>query len=383
MNGLEPLRLSACEFESHVSTNSTTSPQIAIIQPVNQDIYKSDYDYEIPEKLVARYPTKNRTDSKLLLCKDQNFSIENFSTISNFFEKDDLIVFNETKVFKARLILQKDSGGKTEIFINRIFSKFEAECLTKGLNLKKKSQVLKTDTFPLQISILNEKDGLVIIKFSQNVEHLCSIYGKVPIPPYLKRDDDESDNVRYQTVFANDVFKESAAAPTASLHFDNELYEKITNEFYTCKINLAVGLGTFKPLSDDAINDSSKLHEENFFISDESAKKINAQLKNNKRIIAIGTTTLRAIESSWNNETNSVSSGNQATTIFIKKGFKFNVANALLTNFHLPQSSLLMMVCAFAGKEFIFSAYDFAIKNNLRFFSYGDAMIIERCPFNY
>ena len=350
---------------------------------MNQDIYKSDYDYEIPEKLIARYPPKNRTDSKLLLCKDQNFSIENFSTISNFFQKDDLIVFNETKVFKARLILQKDSGGKTEIFINRIFSKFEAECLTKGLNLKKKSQVLKTDTFPLQISILNEKDGLVIIKFSQNVEHLCSIYGKVPIPPYLKRDDDESDNVRYQTVFANDVFKESAAAPTASLHFDNELYEKITNEFYTCKINLAVGLGTFKPLSDDAINDSSKLHEENFFISDESAKKINAQLKNNKRIIAIGTTTLRAIESSWNNETNSVSSGNQATTIFIKKGFKFNVANALLTNFHLPQSSLLMLVCAFAGKEFIFSAYEFAINNNLRFFSYGDAMIIERCPFNY
>ena len=167
------------------------------------------------------------------------------------------------------------------------------------------------------------------------------------------------------------------------LHFDNELYEKITNEFYTCKINLAVGLGTFKPLSDDAINDSSKLHEENFFISDESAKKINAQLKNNKRIIAIGTTTLRAIESSWNNETNSVSSGSQVTTIFIKKGFKFNVANALLTNFHLPQSSLLMLVSAFAGKELIFSAYEFAIKNKLRFFSYGDAMIIERCPLNY
>ena len=350
---------------------------------MNQDIYKSDYDYEIPEKLIARYPPKNRTDSKLLLCKDQNFSIENFSSISNFFKKDDLIVFNETKVFKARLRLQKESGGQTEIFINRILSKFEAECLTKGLNLKKKSQVLKTDTFPLKISIVKEKDGLVLIKFSQNVEHLCSTYGKVPIPPYLKRDDDEFDNVRYQSVFANDVFKESAAAPTASLHFDNDLYEKITNEFSTCKINLAVGLGTFKPLSNDAINDSSKLHEENFFISDESAKKINSQLKDNKRIIAIGTTTLRALESSWNNETNSVSPGKQTTTIFIKEGFKFNVANALLTNFHLPQSSLLMLVCAFAGKELIFSAYEFAIKNNLRFFSYGDAMIIERCPLNY
>ena len=305
------------------------------------------------------------------------------SKISNFFKKDDLIVFNETKVFKARLRLQKESGGQTEIFINRILSKFEAECLTKGLNLKKKSQVLKTDTFPLKISIVKEKDGLVLIKFSQNVEHLCSTYGKVPIPPYLKRDDDEFDNVRYQSVFANDVLKESAAAPTASLHFDNDLYEKITNEFSTCKINLAVGLGTFKPLSNDAINNSSKLHEENFFISDESAKKINSQLKDNKRIIAIGTTTLRALESSWNNETNSVSPGKQTTTIFIKEGFKFNVVNALLTNFHLPQSSLLMLVCAFAGKELIFSTYEFAIKNNLRFFSYGDAMIIERCPLNY
>ena len=350
---------------------------------MNQDIYKSDYDYEIPEKLIARHPRKYRTDSKLLSCKYESFSIKNFSSISNFLKEDDLIVFNETKVFKARLRLKKDSGGKTEIFINRILSKFEAECLTKGLNLKKKSQVLKTDTFPLKINILNEKDGLVLIKFSQNIEHLCSIYGKVPIPPYLKRDGDESDTIRYQTVFANDEFKESAAAPTASLHFDDDLYEKITKEFSTCKINLAVGLGTFKPLPDDAITDSSKLHEENFFISDESAKKINTHLKDNKRIIAIGTTTLRALESSWNNETNSVSSGEQATTIFIKEGYKFNVVNALLTNFHLPQSSLLMLVCAFAGKELIFSAYEFAIKNNLRFFSYGDAMIIERCPLNY
>ena len=206
---------------------------------------------------------------------------------------------------------------------------------------------------------------------------------RVVLKRSLKRDDDEFDNLRYQSVFANDVFKESAAAPTASLHFDNDLYEKITNEFSTCKINLAVGLGTFKPLSNEAINDSSKLHEENFFISDESAKKINSQLKDKKRIIAIGTTTLRALESSWNNKTNSVSPGKQTTNIFIKEGFKFNVANALLTNFHLPQSSLLMLVCAFAGKELIFSMYEFAIKNNLRFFSYGDAMIIERCPLNY
>ena len=344
---------------------------------MQKDIYKSDYDYEIPDELIARYPLKNRTDSKLLSC-NKSFNIHDFSSLPSLLKKDDLIVFNETKVFKARLILYKESGSVAEIFVNKIISKYEAECLTKGINLKKKVQILKTSTFPIKINIYDKQKNSVLIKFNQEIKNLCESIGKVPIPPYLNREEEEIDKKRYQTVFAKESKNESAAAPTASLHFDDNLYKNIKTDFDTCVINLSVGLGTFKPLSDQPINNSSKLHEENFYISKNTSEKINNHIKNKKRVVAVGTTTLRALESAWDSDNQTILSGNQSTDIFIKEGFKFNVVNALVTNFHLPQSSLLMLVSAFAGKEFIFSAYKYAIEKKLRFFSYGDAMIIER-----
>ena len=344
---------------------------------MQKDIYKSDYDYEIPDELIARYPLKNRTDSKLLSC-NKSFNIHDFSSLPSLLKKDDLIVFNETKVFKARLILFKESGSVAEIFVNKIISKYEAECLTKGINLKKKIQILKTSTFPIKINIYDKRKNSVLIKFNQEIKNLCESIGKVPIPPYLNREEEEIDKKRYQTVFAKESKNESAAAPTASLHFDDNLYKNIKTDFDTCVINLSVGLGTFKPLSDEPINNSSKLHEENFYISKNTSEKINNHIKNNKRVVAVGTTTLRALESAWDSDNQIMLPGNQSTDIFIKEGFKFNVVNALVTNFHLPQSSLLMLVSAFAGKEFIFSAYKYAIEKKLRFFSYGDAMIIER-----
>ena len=344
---------------------------------MQKDIYKSDYDYEIPDELIARYPLKNRTDSKLLSC-NKSFNIHDFSSLPSLLKKDDLIVFNETKVFKARLILYKESGSVAEIFVNKIISKYEAECLTKGINLKKKIQILKTSTFPIKINIYDRRKNSVLIKFNQEIKNLCESIGKVPIPPYLNREEEEIDKKRYQTVFAKESKNESAAAPTASLHFDDNLYKNIKTDFDTCVINLSVGLGTFKPLSDQPINNSSKLHEENFYISKNTSEKINNHIKNKKRVVAVGTTTLRALESAWDSDNQIMLPGNQSTDIFIKEGFKFNVVNALVTNFHLPQSSLLMLVSAFAGKEFIFSAYKYAIEKKLRFFSYGDAMIIER-----
>ena len=348
-----------------------------MIHPMQKDIYKSDYDYEIPDELIARYPLKNRTDSKLLSC-NKSFNIHDFSSLPSLLKKDDLIVFNETKVFKARLILFKESGSVAEIFVNKIISKYEAECLTKGINLKKKIQILKTSTFPIKINIYDKRKNSVLIKFNQEIKNLCESIGKVPIPPYLNREEEEIDKKRYQTVFAKESKNESAAAPTASLHFDDNLYKNIKTDFDTCVINLSVGLGTFKPLSDEPINNSSKLHEENFYISKNTSEKINNHIKNKKRVVAIGTTTLRALESAWDSDNQIMLPGNQSTDIFIKEGFKFNVVNALVTNFHLPQSSLLMLVSAFAGKELIFSAYKYAIEKKLRFFSYGDAMIIER-----
>lgn len=349
-----------------------------MIQPMPKDIYKSEYDYAIPEELIAKFPPKNRVDSKLLSYSGKKFNIDPFKVIPKFFQEDDLIVFNETKVFKARLLLTKESGGKVEIFINKIRNKFEAICLTKGLNLKKKKQLLKTEKFPLKIVILHNENSLVHIKFNQNIDALCQSIGHVPIPPYLNRTDQEDDKDRYQTVFANHKFIESAAAPTASLHFDEELFNSIRKNLNTCKISLAVGLGTFKPLSDKPITESSTLHDEDFFISDEAAQLINKQIQNSKRIVSIGTTTLRALEAAWCKKQNMVKAGKNTTNIFIKEGYEFNVVNSLVTNFHLPQSSLLMLVSAFSGKEFILSAYKHAIEKKLRFFSYGDAMIIER-----
>jgi S-adenosylmethionine:tRNA ribosyltransferase-isomerase len=349
-----------------------------MIQPMPKDIYKSEYDYAIPEELIAKFPPKNRVDSKLLSYTEKKFNIDPFKVIPKFFQKDDLIVFNETKVFRARLLLTKESGGKVEILINKIRNKFEAICLTKGLNLKKKKQLLKTEKFPLKIVILNNENSLVHIKFNQNIDALCESIGHVPIPPYLNRADQEDDKDRYQTVFANHKFIESAAAPTASLHFDEELFNSIRKSFNTCKISLAVGLGTFKPLPEEPITESSTLHDEDFFISDEAAQLINKQIQNSKRIVSIGTTTLRALEAAWCKKQNMVKAGKNTTNIFIKEGYEFNVVNSLVTNFHLPQSSLLMLVSAFSGKEFMLSAYKHAIEKKLRFFSYGDAMIIER-----
>jgi S-adenosylmethionine:tRNA ribosyltransferase-isomerase len=349
-----------------------------MIHAMPKDIYKSDFNYQVPEELIAKYPTANRSDSKILSFANGVFGINPFSKVKKFFQQDDLIVFNETKVFKARLLLQKDSGGKAEIFISKIKNKYTAECLTKGLNLQKKIQQLRSENFPLKIEIIEKDPNLVLIKFNQQVEHLCRTIGHVPIPPYLNRQDDETDKERYQTVFANKAFTDSVAAPTASLHFDEQLFKSITEEFKTTTVSLAVGLGTFKPLSDEPITESSSLHEEEFYISDEAAESMNQQLAKGKKIIAIGTTTLRALEAAWCCESKQIKSGKSSTNIFIKEGYEFKVVDTLITNFHLPQSSLLMLVSAFSSKDFIFEAYKHAIENNLRFFSYGDAMIIER-----
>ena len=229
----------------------------------------------------------------------------------------------------------------------------------------------------MKISIVSENDGLVLIKFSQNVEHLCSIYGKVPIPPYLKRDDDEFDNVRYQSVFANDVFKESAAAPTASLHFDESLLHDLSR-MGVCftKVTLHVGAGTFLPVKTDDIS-KHKMHAEWGQISEAAASQIAQTKSEGGRIIPVGTTALRLLESVAA-KTGSIAPWIGDTNIFIKPGFKFSVADGLITNFHLPKSTLLMLVSAFHGREKTFERYQYAIKQKYRFFSYGDSCIFSK-----
>ena len=345
---------------------------------MQNDIYKIDYDYELPEELIAKFPPANRTDSQLLISANGNFHIHKFAKLIDLIDSDDILVLNETKVNPSRLRLTKNTGGKVEILVLEIKNKFTAVCLSKGLNKKIKEQQLFSSQFPLKITVLKDLGDTVEIKFAQDIQHLCNSIGEMPIPPYLNRDSDVIDNDRYQTVFANEKFQDSAAAPTASLHLDETLLSKISEKIKVCKLNLSVGLGTFKPLGDTPINDSSKLHSEKFYIPKETASCINEGIAAGKRIIALGTTTLRALEAAWNDDRKVLKHGHMSTDLFIFEGFKFNVVNSLITNFHLPQSSLLMLVSAFAGKKLIFDAYQYAIENKMRFFSYGDAMIIER-----
>jgi len=345
---------------------------------MKRDIYKSEYDYQLPKELIAQYPSENRSDSKLLSLNEDGFEINHFKKIKKFFKPSDLILVNETKVFNARLNLRKDSGGNAEIFILKILNKFEALCLTKSINIKKRVQKLHTEKFPIQINICSREGEQLRIKFNQDIAKLCELIGDIPIPPYIKRDNEVLDKDRYQTIFANNKFMTSVAAPTASLHFDEKLFKNIENFCSVRKINLSVGLGTFKPLPDTAITANSKLHTEEYEISEEVADSVNRQIKSGNRVIALGTTTLRALESSWNSDAKKIEHGKFKTDMFIKEGFQFNVVSTLITNFHLPQSSLLMLVCAFGGKDNVFRAYNYAIENKLRFFSYGDAMIINR-----
>lgn len=379
MNGLEPLRLAACEFESHVSTNSTTSPNIDIIHTMNNGFYKKDYDFVLPDHLIAKFPPKNRGESKLLKVHGSDFNCDLVTNLVNFFNPNDLLVFNETKVFKARLKIFKESGGKAEILIIQKLTKNSGICLTKGINKKKKKQKVITRDFPIDIEILKIEENLVYIKFSQDLESLCSSQGEVPIPPYLNRDTTDIDNERYQSIFANNRFNNSVAAPTASLHFNDSLWNEIKERVDVANINLDIGYGTFQPLDDSIISANTKLHKETFFISNETQHKIYKCKEQGGRVIALGTTTLRALESAFDTKESTISTGHQSTEIFISEGYKFKVIDSLITNFHLPMSSLLMLVCAFGGKDNIMDAYNFAIKMKYKFFSYGDAMLIEKC----
>ena len=378
MNGLEPLRLAACEFESHVSTNSTTSPIVDIIHRMNKGIYKKDYDFKLPDDLIAKYPSKKRGQSRLLRIHHEQKHDENISDLLSFFKPNDLLVFNETKVFKARLSLIKSSGGKAEILIIKKLSKYEALCLTKGIKKNKTKQKVLTQNFPVNIEILKNEEKLLKIKFDQDIDKLCTAQGSMPIPPYLNRQSTALDDERYQSIFANDAYNNSVAAPTASLHFDESLWQKVVKSVETANINLDIGYGTFQPLKDDPIDQTTKLHQESYHVPLETVKKIQNCKKNNGRVIALGTTTLRALESAVS-EDGDIVSGSNDTDIFIFDGYTFKVVDCLITNFHLPMSSLLMLVSAFGGKANILGAYEHAVSCGYKFFSYGDAMLIEEC----
>jgi len=368
-----------------------------------------DYDYELPDSLIARYPLAQRSASKLLYLatnqqKDSDSQIidKQFSELPDLLNAGDLIVFNDTKVMKARLFGQKDTGGKIEVLIERLVNisdlnstvlKLEttdgksidkehiALCHVKASKAPKLGQRLEIADGHMQAVVIGRQENLFILAFEALILPDLERYGELPIPPYFERHADATDNTRYQTVFHDPAKLASVAAPTASLHFDKFVLDKLAAKgIHTAFVTLHVGAGTFAPVKTDNLLNHT-MHSEYAHLPQVTADLINQTHANGKQVIAIGTTVTRVLETAYQKTAvngQALSSWAGDTDIFIYPGFRFGVIDKLLTNFHLPKSTLLMLVSAFAGKAPIEQAYQHAINNYYRFFSYGDAMLLDK-----
>ena len=333
----------------------------------------SDFDFDLPNALIAQYPSEKRTDSRLLVVQD-DFINATFSQLGEFLKPKDLLILNDTKVIPARLFGRKDSGGKVEILVERLINDFQALVMIKASRAPKIGSyiVLENDK---QVKVLDKASGLYKLSFGSNsILTLLNEIGHVPLPPYIERIDGKEDLVRYQTVYAkNDG---AVAAPTAGLHFDEPLLSKLNSDGVDhAFVTLHVGVGTFQPVKVEDIKDH-QMHSEYFEVCQETVDKIVTTKANGGRIVAVGTTAVRTLESiALQGE---LSSAKGDTDIFIYPGFEFRLVDAMITNFHLPKSSLLMLVSAFIGVEKMFQVYQYAIEEKYRFFSYGDTMLLEK-----
>lgn len=333
----------------------------------------SDFDYHLPEELIAKNPLSNRSDSRLLVV-NEHLEDHNFSEIINYINPGDLLIRNDTRVVKARIFGHKPSGGKVEVMLERIIDQqhFIAHVRTsKRINIG--MEIILPDD--LVVTVSETLDGLFALQTRTPIDLYAYLehHGNLPLPPYMQRQAEIADESRYQTVYA--AHNGSVAAPTAGLHFTPELLAQIEAKGATvASVTLHVGSGTFKPVSVENISEH-KMHSEVFQINETTIELIKQTKARGGKIIAVGTTSLRTLESVAKRGLHAQSG---ETDIFITPGFKFQLVDKLITNFHLPKSTLLMLVSAFSGKDKIDMAYQHAIKNNYRFFSYGDAMLLTR-----
>jgi S-adenosylmethionine:tRNA ribosyltransferase-isomerase len=325
----------------------------------------SDFDYALPPQLIAQHPAKERGASRLLHLDGAGGWLRDlaFADLPDLVDARDAVVLNDTRVIKARLFGRKSTGGRIELFVERILGECDALALShSGHPLKAGHRLSVGDG--VDVEVLGREDDLVRVRFAEPVARVLERCGSVPLPPYIAHPPGPEDAERYQTVFAERPG--AVAAPTAGLHFDQDMLKQIQGRGATiAKLTLHVGAGTFQPVRTEIIEDH-RMHSERYFVPESTR-----QIISGKRVLAVGTTTLRALESD---------AGSAETDLFIYPGFRFRVVDRLLTNFHLPKSSLLMLVAAFAGLENIRRAYAHAIEERYRFFSYGDAMLIERAP---
>lgn len=341
----------------------------------------SDFDYELPEELIAQHPLEKRDESKMLVLNREAKTRHDsrFKEFPNYVRENDCIVVNNTKVFPARLLGKREpSGGHIELFLVREIRKNCWEVLSRPARRLKLNQRISFGNGSLKGIIVEElEEGRRIVRFEceGSLNEKFDEFGQTPLPPYIKRDEGnlDKDRERYQTVYAEK--RGAIAAPTAGLHFTPQILDEIKLKgVKIVETTLHVGYGTFEPVRVENLNEH-KVSPERFEISDEAANTINETRKTNGRVIAIGTTTTRALESSVN-EYGLIEACEGETNLTITPNYKFRVVDSLVTNFHLPCSSLLVLVSTFAGKDFILSAYHHAVSKRYRFYSYGDCMLI-------
>ena len=333
----------------------------------------ADFDFDLPPDLIAQFPPTTRGASRLLhvdaagTCHDHLFA-----DLPSLLRPDDLLVLNDTRVIKARLFGQKDSGGKVELLVERVTDECEALAFIRASHAPKPGSAILLDD-GTTLDVLARQDDLTRLRFARPVLDVLDALGRLPLPPYIEHDPTADDEARYQTVYAN--APGAVAAPTAGLHFDEAMLATLaTQGIATARVTLHVGAGTFQPVRVDAVADHV-MHSERYTIPQATVDAIVATRARGGRVVAVGTTSLRALEAAA--QAGELQSGSAETDIFITPGYRFRMVDALITNFHLPKSTLLMLVSAFAGYDVIRAAYAHAIQNRYRFFSYGDAMLLE------
>jgi S-adenosylmethionine:tRNA ribosyltransferase-isomerase len=337
----------------------------------------TDFDFKLPKELIAQYPAEQRDHSRLLVLHRDTGELEHrrFFDIIEYLEPEDALVINQTLVFPARLFgRNQKNGAKSEIFLLRNLDGNMWEVLIKPKKKIHPGSIINFDQGRLSCEIMEESpSGASLARFDSDgdIFDLLEEIGNTPLPPYIKRDSDIKDRERYQTVYAKE--RGAVAAPTAGLHFTPELLERIEDKgIKVIPITLHIGWGTFRPIRSSNFEEH-KMEEEYFEISDESFEKINSVRKSGGKIFAVGTTAVRALETVFEND-NVLNKG--WTRKFIYPPYDFRIIDCMITNFHLPKSTLFLLVCAFAGKELILKAYQEAIREKYRFYSYGDAMLI-------
>ena len=338
----------------------------------------SEFNYELPERLIAQVPIKKRDESRLMVLNREKQTIEHkkFKDIIDYLEPGDCLIRNNTKVLPARLYGKKETGAHVEfLLLNRIEGDIWETIVRPGNKLHLGTKVIFGEGL-LEAKILDTMPGgtrKVEFKYKGIFNEILNKIGLMPLPPYIH--EELKDNDRYQTVYAK--YEGSAAAPTAGLHFTQELLKKIEDKgVKIANVTLHVGIGTFRPVKEENIEDHD-MHSEHFYIKQEDANKINETKKAGKKVIAVGTTSCRVLETIASQENGLVEAKEGDTNIFIYPGYKFKCIDGLITNFHLPESTLLMLVSALAGKEYIMNAYKEAVEKEYRFFSFGDAMFIK------